>query len=94
MTRVIEFATTYVVVCISAGSCSPTSPPASQLILSTTYGRVPTVTPVASQGRTLVMGRGPAGGATHPGHRPHATKRHIASSTMLPAAVAGSPRPR
>jgi len=33
-------------------------------------------------------------GRTHPGHRPHATKRHIASKTRLPTAVAGSPRPK
>jgi hypothetical protein len=31
---------------------------------------------------------------SHPGHRPHATKRHIANKTRLPTAVAGSPRPR
>ena len=31
---------------------------------------------------------------THPGHRPHATKRHIASNTRLPTAVADSPRLR
>jgi hypothetical protein len=56
---VIEFATIYVVVCISAESRNPMSPPTSQLILSTTYGTMPTVTPAASQGRPLVMDRGP-----------------------------------
>jgi AraC-like DNA-binding protein len=36
----------------------------------------------------------PAQQSSHPGHRPHATKRHIASSPRLPAAVAGSPKPK
>ena len=57
----IEFATMYVVVCISAGSRNPMSPPTSQLILSTTYGTVPSVTPAASQGRTLVIDHRPGG---------------------------------
>ena len=86
----------YVVVCISAGSRNPMSPPAGQLILSTTYGTVQPSGP-GSRARADSRHESPTWwvrARTHPGHRPHATKRHIASSTMLPAAVAGSPRPR
>ena len=42
------------VVCDSAGSRDPKSPPASQLILSTTYGAVAIVTPAASHVRALI----------------------------------------
>jgi len=42
------------VVCISAVSRNPKSPPASQLILSTTYGAVANVTPAASHVRALI----------------------------------------
>jgi hypothetical protein len=82
---VIESATTYVVVRISAGSRNPKSPPVGQLTLSTTYGAVPTVTPAASQGKALIIAREARRGAAARTARRAGGKAGRRSRSKIPA---------